>query len=377
MSSGKNLNVLGKFGENYNIFDDYSKIDESLRDSIKSFENSSLLISGCAGFLGFNFLHYFYHLEKSNKIKFSKIVAVDNFIRGEPDWLKELSCHFESLEIINSDILTLEYEYSFNYIIHAASIASPIFYRQYPLETIRVNSIGTDKLLASTLESKNIRSILFFSSSEIYGDPDPAYIPTSESYNGNVSCNGPRACYDESKRIGETICSSYYQKYGTPIKIVRPFNNYGPGLKLSDRRVIPDFFRSIFEDNKIILLSDGTATRTFCYVTDAISGYLLALLSSHNGHAFNIGTETPEISMKDLARKIAKTTGNQTQIEFAISHDKNYLKDNPNRRCPNIKKATDMLGYIPKVSLDDGLHKTYEYYRMSNKDFSKESHLPL
>ena len=284
---------------------------------------------------------------------------------------------FHALEVKNSDILTFECDIDFHYIIHAASIASPIFYRQYPIETIRVNSLGTDRLLDFAFKSKDFRSFLFFSSSEIYGDPDPSYIPTSETYNGNVSCIGPRACYDESKRIGETLCYSYYKKYHLPVKIVRPFNNYGPGLKIDDRRVIPDFFKSILGQNKIILLSDGSATRTFCYVSDAITGYLLALLSEHNGEAFNIGTENPEICMKDLATKIINLSNTNATIEYAKSHDENYLKDNPNRRCPDISKARTLLGYSPSVCLDDGLAKTFNYYRSFNQNTTTETQLPL
>ncbi len=377
MNSGKPQAALGELGNSFSSDKDFQNIDSSLSDLIEKFDGTNILITGCAGFLGFNFLNYFHHLELSKKVRFSKIIAVDNFVRGEPKWLSQLNECYNALQVVNADILSCEFETDFHYIIHAASIASPIFYRQFPLETIRVNSIGTDRLLNLTLQSNNFRSFLFFSSSEIYGDPDPAFIPTAETYNGNVSCNGPRACYDESKRIGETICASYYDKYSTPVKIVRPFNNYGPGLKLSDRRVIPDFFKSILESNKILLLSDGTATRTFCYVSDAVTGYLLALLSSHNGEAFNIGTETPEISMKELASKIVALTGCNAQVEFAVSHDKNYLKDNPNRRCPNIDKARLLLGYSPKISLEEGLFNTYKYYLSSTDISSKESALPL
>ncbi len=377
MNFGINPTVLGKTGSQYDLTNDLTIIDSALSSRISDFNNCRLLISGCAGFLGFNFLNYFYHLQKKHNIQFSQIIAVDNFVRGEPDWLRVLADKFKSLKVINADILNAEFNTDFHYIIHAASIASPIFYRQFPIETIRVNSVGTDKLLSLALKSKEIKSFLFFSSSEIYGDPDPSFIPTDESYNGNVSCTGPRACYDESKRIGETICYSYYQKYSLPIKIVRPFNNYGPGLKLSDRRVIPDFYRSIFKDNKIVLLSDGLATRTFCYVSDAVAGYLLTLLSSCDGEAFNIGTENPEISMRDLASIIRDITGANASIEFAESHDTNYLQDNPNRRCPNIKKAQAMLGYAPQVSLEDGLTRTFHYYQSFSDLSSVEAQLPL
>ena len=148
-----------------------------------------------------------------------------------------------------------------------------------------------------------ISRVLYFSTGEIYGDPPPNQIPTKESYRGNVSCLGPRACYDESKRLGETISVLFHDVYNMPIKIARPFNNYGPGLNIDDKRVLPDFFNDIINQRDIILFSDGLATRTFCYTEDAIFGYLLLLMSDHNGEPFNIGSEKPEISMKDLAKK--------------------------------------------------------------------------
>jgi nucleoside-diphosphate-sugar epimerase len=236
------------------------------------------------------------------------------------------------------------------------------------------NVIGLRNLLDLSMrlgaEGKPIESFLFFSSSEIYGDPTPENIPTPETYWGHVSCTGPRACYDESKRYGETLCVNFAAIHKVPIKTVRPFNNYGPGLKISDRRVLPDFFRDVLAGRDITLLSDGRATRTFCYVADAVTGYLLALLSPHNGEAFNIGTETPEISMRDLAGKVAalaaersKQTGTRApQVTFAKSEDASYVTDNPQRRCPVIAKARRMLGYAPRIGLEEGLERTFRYY---------------
>ena len=143
--------------------------------------------------------------------------------------------------------------------------------------------------------------MLFYSSSEIYGDPTPENIPTPETYRGNVSCTGPRACYDESKRYGETLCVNFARQHGVPIKVARPFNNYGPGLKITDGRVIPDFARDILAGRDIVMLSDGSAQRTFCYVADAVAGYYKILVKGRPGEAYNVGVETPEISMAELA----------------------------------------------------------------------------
>jgi nucleoside-diphosphate-sugar epimerase len=207
---------------------------------------------------------------------------------------------------------------------------------------------------------------LFFSSSEIYGDPDPANIPTREDYRGLVSCTGPRACYDEAKRYGETLCVNFFRQHGLPTRCARPFNNFGPGLKITDGRVIPDFARDVFAGRDIVMLSDGSATRTFCYAADSVTGYIKVLVKGHGGEGYNIGTETPEISMRDLAGKVAALGrdlfGYQGKVVTQPSKDKDYLVDNPNRRCPIIEKARAHLGYDPKVSLDEGLRRTLVWY---------------
>jgi UDP-glucuronate decarboxylase len=211
-----------------------------------------------------------------------------------------------------------------------------------------------------------VEGFLFFSSSEIYGDPQPEFIPTSETYRGNVSCTGPRACYDESKRYGETLCVSFAQVYGLPVKMVRPFNNYGPGLKITDRRVLPDFARDIFDGRDVTLLSDGSATRTFCYVADAVTGYIKVLVRGAPGEAYNIGAEKPEISMGDVAELVVALAGElfsyDGKVVRQISEESDYLTDNPNRRCPVIEKARSHVGYEPRVDLEDGLRRTLIWY---------------
>ena len=154
----------------------------------------------------------------------------------------------------------------------------------------------------------------------------------------------------------------YSDIYNVPVKIVRPFNNYGPGLNINDKRVIPDFFKNVIDDNNIVIHSDGKATRTFCYISDAIEGYLRVMLSDYNGQSFNIGTESPEITMQKLAEMIIEISGKNLKLEFQQSNDSNYLKDNPQRRCPSIKKAMSLVNYSPKISLQSGLEKTYRYY---------------
>jgi UDP-glucuronate decarboxylase len=258
----------------------------------------------------------------------------------------------------------------FQYIIHAASIASPTYYRKHPIATMDANVNGLRTLLEyfrqQTERQKPVGGFLFFSSSEIYGDPSPDSIPTPESYRGNVSCTGPRACYDEAKRYGETLCVNFAQQYNLPIKIARPFNNYGPGLKITDKRVLTDFARDILAGRDIVMLSDGSPSRTFCYVADAIVGYYKVLVKGRNGEAYNIGVEAPEISIADCAERVAglarELFGFNGQVVREHSTDQDYLVDNPNRRCPMIAKARTELGYKPTIALAEGLRRSLLWY---------------
>jgi nucleoside-diphosphate-sugar epimerase len=259
----------------------------------------------------------------------------------------------------------------FAYIIHAASIASPIYYRLHPIETMDANVNGLRTLLDYSLAQREkgmaVKGFLFFSTSEIYGDPTPENIPTPETYRGNVSCTGPRACYDESKRYGETLCVNFAQQHSLPVAIARPFNNYGPGLKITDGRVLPDFVRDVLSGRDIVMFSDGSPTRTFCYVADAIVGYLKILTRGKPGEAYNIGMEKPEISMAELADRVVAMArelfGYTGSVIRKQSSDSEYLTDNPNRRCPIIAKAQSDLGYQPTISIDDGLRRAMLWYR--------------
>jgi nucleoside-diphosphate-sugar epimerase len=192
--------------------------------------------------------------------------------------------------------------------VHGASIASPTFYRKYPVETLDANIWGLRHILDLYRGRDTLKGLLFFSSSEIYGDPDPSAIPTPETYRGNVSCHGPRACYDESKRFGETMAWVYAQQFGMPITVARPFNNYGPGMRLGDKRLPADFALAVTEGRDLVILSDGTPTRTFCYVADAVAGYLLCLLHGSYDY-FNIGIDKPEIMVRELAEIYRKAAG--------------------------------------------------------------------
>jgi len=247
-----------------------------------------------------------------------------------------------------------------DYILSAAGIASPRFYRKYKIETIDVGVLGTKNMLELARE-KNVKSMLYFSSSEVYGDPDPRYVPTPETYFGNVSCTGPRANYDESKRLGETLCVNYYETYETPVKWVRPFNVFGPGMRLDDYRVIPNFVANILSGNPIPVYGDGRNTRTFCYITDAIVGFFKVLLSDWNGEAFNVGNDKEEISIVDLAKVIAEIFDNKVEIKNMAGPNDAYASADPKRRCPDLSKIKTKCAYFPKVDLRSGLKRFIQW----------------
>jgi UDP-glucuronate decarboxylase len=203
-------------------------------------------------------------------------------------------------------------------------------------------------------------AFLYFSSSEIYGDPDPRHVPTSENYPGSVSCRGPRACYDEGKRVGETLCDIFHNYFGVRTVVVRPFNVYGPGLRERDYRVLPNFATRLKAGLPLEVYGSGVQTRTFCYVVDAIVGFMAAILKGVPGEAYNIGNPTPEISMLDLATRVQQVVGERAQFR-RIDYPDGYPSNEPQRRCPNIQKARLHLGFEPLVGLDEGLRRFFTW----------------
>lgn len=333
--------------------------------------NSTILITGCAGFLGYYFMNFFETYAERLGVK--KVIALDNFMLGDPEWILKMRENplfdIRKFDIITDHISDIQGSESADFVVHMASIASPIFYRKYPIETLDANVWGLRALLEYYKEKK-LRGFLFFSSSELYGDPVPEHIPTDEEYRGNVSATGPRACYDEAKRFGETMCRLFAQKYKMPIGVARPFNNYGPGMKINDKRVPADFAKAVFEGNDIAIFSTGTPTRTFCYIADAIIGYLKILLYGKYDY-FNIGIDKPEISVKQLA-EIYVESGKEIfnykgKVVYKISEDKDYLTHNPERRCPDISKAREKLHYSPSIEVREGVRRFLTFIQESDK----------
>ena len=353
------------------VAEDLDAIVGDLSDEFERLAGKRVLLTGGAGFLGYYLVQAVLRANRQPATSRSRLTVFDNYVRGVPAWLEELAGN-EQLTLVEHDIRTpLPPDMAdFEFIVHAAWIASPIYYRKHPIETMDANVNGLRSLLdcrcGQAERGHPVEGFLFFSSSEIYGDPTPEHIPTPETYRGNVSCTGPRACYDESKRYGETLCVNFAQQHGVPVEVARPFNNYGPGLKITDRRVMPDFARDIFDGRDIVMLSDGSATRTFCYVSDAVDRLLQGARPRPRGEAYNIGVESPEMSMAELAERLADARPRPLRLRgrasSATSEEREYLVDNPTRRCPIIAKAREHLGYDPQVWLDEGLRRSMIWY---------------
>ena len=340
-----------------------SDIDEILNRNIASLnkmQGKKILITGAAGFLGRYFMKVF---EEYNKIANNsiKIVALDNHITSlhNNDSFKVVDSNVEW--IFGDAKLGSELPDRFDYILHAAGIASPAHYRTYPLETIYVAVDITRSLLNKA--QKDGARLLFFSSSEIYGDPIPSEIPTSEDYKGNVSTRGPRSCYDESKRLGETLCYVYSSEFKVPAFAVRPFNVYGPGMMPTDYRVLPNFAVSLVKGTKVSVYGHGEQTRTFCYITDAITGFLKVLIDAQNPTVYNVGNPDPEISMKDLAKLSCRIFNSLENFEL-VPYPASYPEDEPNRRCPNINKISKELDFSPEIQLEEGLSRFFYWAKL-------------
>ena len=330
---------------------DIHAIVTDLGDDVHRFSGKTVLISGGAGFLGRYFLGMFRHLNAEVLEKPVRVLSVDNFITGSVD---QEQAHDPNVVHVWADVVhPLPVREDIHFIIHAAGIASPVYYMKYPMETIESAVMGIRNLLELAKKNKELEGFLYFSSSEIYGDPDPRFVPTPETYHGHVSSVGPRACYDESKRLGETIATIYHQQHGIPVTIVRPFNVFGPGMGHNDRRVVPMFTYQALNGLTIPVHGTGLQTRTFCYITDAITGFTKTLLRGTHGEAYNIGNSDAEIAMRDLAALFSKLVPGATYS--MVDYPDTYPAGEPQRRCPDLAKARTHLDYAHRVSLEEGL----------------------
>lgn len=314
-----------------------------------------VLVTGGSGFIGS-------HLCKSLLNDGYKVVCLDNLITGKKKNIEDL--------MADNNFIFLEFDISKNlpseivneisdtkYIFHLASPASPIDYQNHPEETLLANSLGTLNVLNLAKQTKS--KVLVASTSEVYGDP--LMHPQKETYWGNVNSFGARSNYDESKRFAESASYVFLHKYDLDIRIIRIFNTYGPNMQVNDGRVVSNFINQAIKNEPITIYGDGSQTRSFCFVSDLVDGIKKAMFTPNTkGEVINLGNPE-EYTMKDLATKIKEMTNSTSEVVF-----KDLPPDDPKQRQPDITKAKTLLGWGPKVSVDEGLQKTIEYYKKIN-----------
>jgi len=341
------------------IQEDIVELAKSLEDHYPHFEGSTFLLTGAGGFLGrYMVLLLQYLNDHCLKNKLTALL-LDNFVTGYEQQVigKNEHLFFKKHNVIEPYLP----EQPIDYIIHNAGIASPVYYTKFPIETMDVGTVGTRNML-ELARKKHVKSFLFASSSEVYGDPDDSHVPTPETYHGNVSIEGPRACYDESKRFGETLCLTFWRVFNVPVKIVRPFNVYGPGIRPDDYRVLPNFIEHALRKEPLPIHGDGKNTRSFCYINDSVTAFFKVLFSDANGEAFNVGNPEPEISVKDLAKVVAKFVPHTKVVNIDPPHAV-YAASDPKRRCPDISKLQAAVSFEPKYDLDTGLKRTIGWFQ--------------
>jgi UDP-glucuronate decarboxylase len=343
------------------IVEDLDEILQRARGGLRRLEGKTVVIAGGAGFLPSYLVDSLAYANDRLLDVPCRVISIDNLSTGVAGRLEHLRGR-NDVALLEQDITEgVSLDERPDYIVHGASIASPTWYRQYPLQTIDVNVTGTRNLLELAREHA-VEGFLYLSSSEIYGDPPPERVPTTEDYWGHVSSTGPRASYDESKRLAEALCMTYFRLYETPVKLVRPFNVYGPRLRLDDGRVIPDLMSDALNGRPITLYGDGRATRSFCYVSDFVMALIQLLVADVAGEAFNVGNDQ-EVTIREVAETVDQVSGRELGIRFERSEDPDYLTDNPNRRSPDLSKTKARVDWSPAVSLGEGLRRTYRYYR--------------
>jgi dTDP-glucose 4,6-dehydratase len=304
-----------------------------------------VLVTGAAGFLGS-------HLCDRLLAKGHRVVGMDNFVTGNPANLAHLRTHPDFQFVLHDVSNFIELQGPLEGVLHFASPASPVDYLELPIQTLKVGSLGTHKALGLA-KTKRARFLLA-STSEVYGDP--LVHPQPESYWGNVNPVGPRGVYDEAKRFAEALTMAYHRFHGLDTRIARIFNTYGPRMRPRDGRVVSNFIVQALKGEPLTVYGDGSQTRSFCYVDDLIDG-LVRLFEGSDPDPTNIGNPH-EFTVRELARRVIALTGSTSPIV-----ERPLPTDDPKVRQPDISRARALLGWEPRVSLEDGLKRTIDYFR--------------
>jgi dTDP-glucose 4,6-dehydratase len=303
-----------------------------------------VVITGAAGFIGS-------HLTEALLDRGISVVGIDNLLTGDLANIAHLRAR--DFQFIRHDVTNyIDVDGPVDYVLHWASPASPIDYLELPIPTLKVGALGTHKALGLAKAKK--ATFLLASTSEVYGDP--LEHPQKESYWGNVNPIGPRGVYDEAKRFAEAMTVAYRRYHGVDTKIVRIFNTYGPRMRINDGRAVPAFMSQALRNEDVTVFGDGRQTRSFCYVSDLVAG-ILKLMEAPVNDPVNIGNPQ-ELTIEQIARKIIEMTGSKSRVVY-----KPLPEDDPKVRQPDITRARTLLGWEPKVSLEEGLARTVDYFR--------------
>ncbi len=325
----------------------------------KKFANKTILITGANGFLPAYIVDFLMYLNQEYFSETCKVIAlVRNIEHAEKRFCNYLNNQMFILlhQDVSNKIIIQE---KIDFIIHAASPASPKYYAIDPVGVSLPNILGTKNILDLAIKN-NIESLLYFSSGEIYGEVKDNIV--SEDNYGYLDPLDLRSCYAESKRMGENLCISYFHQHQVPIKIVRPFHTYGPGMKLDDGRVFADFVSNIVNNENIVLKSDGEAERVFCYLSDATIGFLTILLHGRSGEAYNLANPKEKISIRKLAELLVTLfPDKKLTVKYDFKRDDNYMKSKVESITPDITKI-ERLGWEPTTSIESGFKKTIRSY---------------
>lgn len=333
------------------IEEDVNSLVRSLNEQGINFDGKSVLVTGGAGFLGSWACDV---LVKQG----TQVICLDNFSSGQKENVQHLM-GLKNFRLVEHDISQpIFFDEKVDVVLHLASRASPLEFARFPIQILKANTLGTWVTLGIV---KNHRArLVYASTSEVYGDPDPKHVPTLETYNGNVNPVGPRSCYDEAKRAGEAFITAYRIQHGLDTRIIRIFNTYGPRMRPGDiyGRVVPRFINQAVNGQPITVFGDGTQTRSFTYVTDMVKGILKATyLPEASGEVINLGSSI-ETRIIDLAKIILKLTRSKSEIKF-----QSLPVDDPKMRCPDMGKAEKLLKWKTKNSLQQDLARTISWFQ--------------
>lgn len=353
------MSNLGSLIRNRIILEDIEYIIATTPVNWSMLSNKRILITGASGFLPTYLVETLLHLNLTRDLN----IQITALVRNQENCDKRFSHHLNNpnLTFLVQDVSEpISLDLPHHIIIHAASQASPKFYGVDPVGTLSANVLGTMRLL-ELARNHPLISFMYFSSGEVYGETQS--VPTKESDYGYIDPTAVRSCYAESKRMAENMCVSWHAQYQVPAKIVRPFHTYGPGMRLDDGRVYADFVRDIVQSHSIIMRSEGLASRAFCYLADATSGFFTVLLKGENVVPYNVGNSQAEIKVIDLANLLADLFPEKRLkvIKERLQENRNYLQSPIQRNCPDTSRI-NALGWKSRTGLSDGFKRTIESY---------------